>query len=83
MRYKAHLLNFGERADGLQVKYLVGKFRADLRLSLMMVTAKRMAAMQQAAGLPAACIRGLGDPLPGQGTSMEGGSDPVVTAASV
>ena len=82
-RYKAHLLTLGQRPDGLEVKHLVGKFRADLRLSLMMVTARRMAAMQQAAGLPAACVRGLGVPLPGQGTIMEGGSDSVATVASV
>ena len=82
-RYKAHLLTLGERADGLQVKHLVGKFRADLRLSLLMVTARRMAAMQQAAGLPAACIRGLGDPLPGQGTAMEEGPDSVAAVAAV
>ena len=63
MRYKAHLLGLGHRADGLDAKFLVGKFRADLRLALMMVTVRRMAAMQEAAGLPADCVRGLGDRL--------------------
>ena len=63
MRYKAHLSGFGSRADGLETSVLVGRFRADLRMALMMVTVRRMAAMQEAAGLPSACVRGLGDRL--------------------
>ena len=63
MRYKAHLSGLGSRADGLETSVLVGRFRADLRMALMMVTVRRMAAMQEAAGLPSACVRGLGDRL--------------------
>jgi len=63
MRYKAHLSGSGMRADGLEATVLVGRFRADLRMALMMVTVRRMAAMQQAAGLPSTCVRGLGEVL--------------------
>lgn len=63
MRYKAHLSGSGMRADGLEAKVLVGRFRADLRMALMMATVRRMAAMQQAAGLPSTCVRGLGEVL--------------------
>ena len=67
VKKKAHLLGLGQRTDGLDAKILVGRFRADLRLALMMVTVRRMAAMQQAAGLPSVCVRGLGERLSADG----------------
>ena len=36
MRYKAHLSNQPERPDGVKVATLVGNFRADFRLALIM-----------------------------------------------
>jgi len=58
MRYHAHLLNMGQRPDGLSAKIIVGQFRADFRLALMIVAARRSALMQLGAGLPASCVRG-------------------------
>ena len=58
MRLKTHLTTAGERPDGLPTTYLVGKFRADFRLALMMCVVKRAAAMQLGAGLPSECVRG-------------------------
>ena len=37
MCLKAHLTPLGERPDGVKVPQVVGRFRADFRLSLMMV----------------------------------------------
>ena len=48
----------GERPDGLTTPYLVGKFRADFRLALVMCAVKRAAAMQLGSGLPSGCVRG-------------------------
>ena len=58
MRLKAHHTNAGERPDGLLTTHLVGKFRADFRLALMMCVVKRAAAMQLGSGLPSGCVRG-------------------------
>ena len=58
MRLKAHLTRVGERPDGLPATYLVGKFRADFRLAIMMCVVKRAAAMQLGSGLPSGCVRG-------------------------
>ena len=58
MRYHAHLVNMGQRPDGLSAKIIVGQFRADFRLALMIVAARRSALMQLGAGLPASCVRG-------------------------
>ena len=45
-RLKGHLESVEERPDGAIVIHLVGKFRADFRLSMMMTTVRRVAAMQ-------------------------------------
>ena len=45
-RLKGHLESVGERPDGASATHLVGKFRADFRLSIMMTTVRRAAAMQ-------------------------------------
>ena len=58
MRLKEHLTMMGERPDGLTTPYLVGKFRADFRLALVMCAVKRAAAMQLGSGLPSGCVRG-------------------------
>ena len=57
MRYKAHLLHMGKRPDGLKAGTIVGQFRADFRLALMIVAARRAAIMQLGAGLPGSCVR--------------------------
>lgn len=57
MRYKAHLLHMGKRPDGLKAGTIVGQFRADFRLALMIVAARRAAIMQLGAGLPGGCVR--------------------------
>ena len=57
MRYKAHLSNQPERPDGVKVAMLVGNFRADFRLALIMTVVRRAAAMQLGSGLPSS-IRG-------------------------
>ena len=48
----------GERPDGASATHLVGKFRADFRLSIMMTTVRRAAAMQLGTGLPSCSVRG-------------------------
>ena len=58
MRYKAHLTRAGDRADGRKAAQLTGKFRADFRMALLMVAARRAASVQQGAGLPSCCVRG-------------------------
>ena len=58
MRLKAHLTPLGERPDGIKVPQVVGRFRADFRLSLMMVMIRRAAAMLLGSGLPSCCVRG-------------------------
>ena len=58
MRYKAHLTNQPERPDGVKVATLVGNFRADFRLALIMTVVRRAAAMQLGSGLPSGSIRG-------------------------
>ena len=57
---KKNHTNAGERPDGLLTTHLVGKFRADFRLALMMCVVKRAAAMQVGSGLdlPSGCVRG-------------------------
>ena len=52
MRLKAHLTSLSERPDGVSVSQVVGRFRADFRLSLMMVAVRRAAAMLLGSGLP-------------------------------
>ncbi len=49
---------FGERLDGVKVSQVVGRFRADFRLSLMMVAVRRAAAMLLGSSLPSCCVRG-------------------------
>ena len=58
MRDKAHLSNQPERPDGVKVATLVGNFRADFRLALIMTVVRRAAAMQLGSGLPSGSIRG-------------------------
>ena len=60
MRLKAHLTPLGERPDGVKVPQVVGRFRADFRLSLMMVLVSRAVAiyMLLGSGLPSCCVRG-------------------------
>jgi len=58
MRCKAHLTNQPERPDGVKVATLVGNFRADFRLALIMTVVRRAAAMQLGSGLPSGSIRG-------------------------
>ena len=58
MRLKAHLTSLSERPDGVSVSQVVGRFRADFRLSLMMVAVRRAAAMLLGSGLPSCCVRG-------------------------
>ena len=58
MRYKAHLMRAGDRADRRKPSQLTGMFRADFRMALLMVAARRAAAVQQGAGLPSCCVRG-------------------------
>ena len=58
MRLKEHLTMMGERPDGLTTTHLVGKFRADFRLAMMMCVVRRAAAMQLGSGLPSGCVRG-------------------------
>ena len=43
--------------DGVKVSQVVGRFRADFRLSLMMVAVRRAAAMLLGSGLPGCCVR--------------------------
>ena len=50
------------RPDGRDPAKITGRFRADFRLAIMMVCARRPAAMQLGSGLPGACIRGLRPP---------------------
>ena len=50
MRYKAHLTNQPERPDGVKVATLVGNFRADFRLALIMTVVRRAAEMQLGSG---------------------------------
>ena len=50
--------------DGRDPAKITGRFRADFRLAIMMVCARRAAAMQLGSGLPDASIRGLRLPLP-------------------
>ena len=57
-RLKGHLESVGERPDGASATHLVGKFRADFRLSIMMTTVRRAAAMQLGTGLPSCSVRG-------------------------
>jgi hypothetical protein len=64
MRLKAHLLAQPARPDGRDPAKITGRFRADFRLAIMMVCARRAAAMQLGSGLPDASIRGLRLPLP-------------------
>mgnify|MGYP007047804257 CR=1 FL=1 len=59
MRLKAHLLAQPARPDGRDPAKITGRFRADFRLAIMMVCARRAAAMQLGSGLPDASIRGL------------------------
>ena len=56
----ARLTSDGNRADGRKPSQLTGKFRADFRMALLMVAARRAAAVQQGgrAGLPSCCVRG-------------------------
>ena len=58
MRYKAHLSNQPERPDGVKVATLVGNFRADFRLALIMTVVRR-------AGMPQRCSWALGSPARG------------------
>ena len=58
MRLKAHLTSLGERPDGVKISHIVGCFRAEFRLALMMTTVRRAAAMQLGSGLPSCCVRG-------------------------
>ena len=57
-RLKRHLESDGERPDGAKVPFMVGRFRADFRLAVMMTVARRAAAMQLGSGLPSCCVRG-------------------------
>jgi hypothetical protein len=57
MRYRASLEQAGPRADGVKVTQLVGEFRTQFRIALMMVAIRRAAAMQQASGLPEICTK--------------------------
>ena len=43
---------------GASASLLVGKFRADFRLSIMMTVVRRAAAMQLGTGLPSCSVRG-------------------------
>ena len=61
---KKHLLAQPARPDGRDPAKITGRFRADFRLAIMMVCARRAAAMQLGSGLPDASIRGLRLPLP-------------------
>ena len=73
MRLKAHLLAQPARPDGRDPAKITGRFRADFRLAIMMVCARRAAAMQLGSGLPDASIRagrGLRLPLPQHATPM-------------
>ena len=58
MRFKAHHVAQGARPDGLEAKDLTARFRKQFRMSLLMVTIRRLGAMQRDSGLPAACARG-------------------------
>ena len=58
MRLKAHLTNAPARADGLGVGHIVGKFRADFRLAMLMALVRRAGAVQLGSGLPTGCVRG-------------------------
>ena len=62
MRLKAHLLAQPARADGRDPAKITGRFCADFRLAIVMVCARRAAAMQLGSGLPDASIRGLNPP---------------------
>jgi len=57
-----HLLGQPARADGRDPAKITGRFRADFRLALVMVCARRAAAMQLGPGLPDASIWGLTPP---------------------
>ena len=50
-----HYLNYSMVAP---TTYLVGKFRADFGLLIIMCVVKRAAAMQLGSGLPSGCVRG-------------------------
>ena len=64
MRLKAHLLAQPARPNGRDPAKITGRFRADFRLAIIMVCARRAAAMQLGYGLPHASIRGLRTPAP-------------------
>ena len=55
---QAHLTPLGERPDSVKVPQAVGRFRADFRLSVIMVLVRRAAAMLLNSGLPSCCVRG-------------------------
>ena len=64
MRLKAHLLAQPARPDGRDPAKITGRFRADFRLAIMMVCARRGSGHAAGSGLPDASIRGLRLPLP-------------------
>ena len=78
-RLKRHPQNVGERPDGASASLLVGKFRADFRLSIMMTVVRRAVAMQLGTGLPSCSVRGGVTLLPEStffcGAEREGGRE--------
>ena len=53
MRLKAHNVASGNRPDGLTPANLTKTFRRRFRMAIIMVTIRRMGALQQFSGLPA------------------------------
>ena len=78
-RSKRHLESVGERPDRASASLLVGKFRADFRLSIMMTVVRRAVAMQLGTGLPSCSVRGGVTLLPEStffcGAEREGGRE--------
>ena len=58
MRLKAHHTAFGDRPDGLQAADLTKGFRKQFRMAILMVTIRRLGAMQRDSGLPDRCAWG-------------------------
>ena len=57
MRYKAHLNSQPERPDGVKVATLVGNFRVDFRLALIMTIVRTYVVLQRCSWSPGSPAR--------------------------
>ena len=58
MRLKSHVAASGSRPDGLGPAELTREFRRRFRTAMLMVTIRRLGALQRSSGLPDECARG-------------------------